>query len=90
VTEFPELKGVLRAWAIAAISRLSAGGDAHDSWMDFGRWRRDSDGIFRDIDREVRVAIPARYHPLARGIGVVVLAMTASMSEEGASENQCG
>jgi hypothetical protein len=23
--------------------------------MDFGRWRRDSDGIFRDIDREVEV-----------------------------------
>jgi hypothetical protein len=55
VTEFPELKEALHAWANEAISRLSASDDAYDSWTDFGSWRRDPDGIFRDTDREVEV-----------------------------------
>jgi len=55
VAEFPELKEALYKWANEAISRLSADDESRDIRTDLGRWQCDSDGIFRDAEREMEV-----------------------------------
>jgi hypothetical protein len=55
MTEFPELQEALSKWVSEASTRLSAEGDACYSTTDHGHWQRDSDGVFRDIERVVEL-----------------------------------
>ena len=52
---FPELKDALRAWVNDAIDQLSRDASARDYTTDLGHWRRDADGVFRDIERPIEV-----------------------------------
>ena len=55
VAEFPELKAALHAWVNDAIDLLSRDASARDYTTDLGHWRRDADGVFRDIERPTEV-----------------------------------
>lgn len=52
---FPELKEALGAWVNGAVDGLSRDPTARDYTTDVGHWRRDADGIFRDIERPIEV-----------------------------------
>ncbi len=53
MAEFPELKSALQEWVNDAISSLSADTGASYRTTDLPHWQRDSDGVFRDIERVV-------------------------------------
>src|SRR5713101_952608 len=55
MAEFPALKDALFRWAEDASVRLSAESMAHDRGIDLGHWRRDSDGAFRDAERQMDI-----------------------------------
>jgi hypothetical protein len=54
MTNFDHLEGAMREWVHEAVARLSSGPEP-DTTHDLRRWQRDSDGIFRERERLVRV-----------------------------------
>ena len=55
MAQFPELKRALHKWINDATTHLSADASARDQTTGLGHWQRDSDGIFRDIERVVEI-----------------------------------
>src|SRR5262245_54983980 len=53
MTHFPELEHALRTWVHDAVADLVAGGKL-DTRYDLRRWKRDSDGTFRNRERQVQ------------------------------------
>lgn len=54
MAEFPELERTLRAWVLEAVQRLLGSAGPEESY-DLRRWRRDSDGIYRNRERVMPV-----------------------------------
>src|SRR5215204_5174954 len=54
MSEFQELEEAMREWVHDAVAILVAGPEP-DMSHDLRRWQRDSDGIFRDRERLVRI-----------------------------------
>ena len=54
MAQFNKLKRALRRWVHEAVAHLASGPEP-DTTHDVRRWQRDSDGVFRDRERLVRV-----------------------------------
>jgi hypothetical protein len=54
MAHFNKLKRALRRWVHEAVAHLASGPEP-DTTHDVPRWQRDSDGVFRDRERLVRV-----------------------------------
>jgi len=54
MAEFNELKRALRRWVHEAVAHLTSGPEP-DTTQDLRRWQRDSDGVFRERERWVRI-----------------------------------